>query len=436
MVASVQGLVDDLAVLGSAAVPDAAGASAAARALEPVGRALGALRRPPADGTGRHGDHSVLERRVLVSGELAAACRAGASQWPHSVGRLVDMAGVLSDLVSVHVATAGTDQRWAASCALARTAGRLVEVAMRFPPYRNVPALQRVVRLTTLHRQIERFDPPVSAGLSWLQTTVAAAELDLDEPETREPVGLAAVLSAALERENRADTLTIYGALAAAVAAEAWTEHAIHAVARQDHSTANAAWRHCADGWRVVQAALIRFDDGSRLRGGPPSATIEHAVALHQALPTAKLPVERANLGQAKTISTARGVVNQLPELARRIEAALDRWGSSGRLFARARNLARRDEHITAIIGDRVVVAGPLDVHPVLTSTRVAARLSGALAVELDRTVGVPRGQPHSQLINAPTEKTSEIRLARDAQWASDLAARCEAMPPAASPTR
>ena len=241
--------------------------------------------------------------------------------------------------------------------------------------------------------------------------------------------------------ELRAGTLSVFAALAAAAAAETAAEHATRvadtitrtsaAVQNDPGSIGEAAWRRCPDAWRVVQAGLVRFDDGTRLARGSASRTIEQAAVLQRAVVAAdhgaigrtvawagERPVD---LGEAAT--STRYMVNQLPEVARTVGNLVRQGAIEGRLMARARNLPRTEARVAELVNDEVVIVAPADVDAVLLACRVATRLSAALAVELDRSAAVVGRQPQPGLVGALARLQPARRLARDSEWIHAVAA-------------
>ncbi len=411
-------LLRQLSDVAATSSPDEANARASVCALGHLGRAFAELAR-----IGAETADPVQARRDLVVQELGSACRDVAGQWPAAEGRFVDLAGAAADVIARRSRVMDADERWAVAVALTASTRTVAALAAGFGSYGSVPALRRAVRITEVAEQLVRHDPPIAAARAWLERPLP---LPYDAAAVTNATTAMAGLLHALDAEARDRTLTVYAVLAASAAAEAGAEHAASAArallpAASTSATASVtAWQRCPAGWRVVQAALIRFDDGSRLSSAPPSRTIEAALALSHILPTPSRDPAAA--------TQARFVANQLPELAARVREAVDGWGRSGGLFARARSLARCEDRVGAVLADRVVVAVRPDVEPVVLATRVAARLSAALALELDRSAGRVGQQPQPNLVRGYAQAMPQDRLGRDAQWASGLAARCDAL--------
>ena len=172
----------------------------------------------------------------------------------------------------------------------------------------------------------------------------------------------------------------------------------------------------------MLEAALIRFEDGSRWGHEYDLPTHRWAQRLHE--PAAQLIDQLPHPVPGDVASLARGAVNQLPHLARHVENAIERWAGEGRLIARARNLPRSERHVDAVLRDRFVIATAADVAPVLLATQVTRRLSSTLAGELHRSAGRVGVQPHPRLAAALVEEAAGRRTVRDAAYAERLAGR------------
>lgn len=312
---------------------------------------------------------------------------------------LVDLAGAAADVIGRRSAQRmDADERWALAKEVATAARRCAQFANRFAPYNDVPALLRVLRLTHVIRQLAALDPPGVAARASLDAPIASRAVPLKTVTGLEAVDAAAGLLRALEQARRDGTLTMRGALAISASAESTTAHTARLASELGGRTSRSlAWSHASDSWRVVQAALVRFDDGSRF-----------------ASPT----------------------MPSLTDIAGQIETAVARWAQTGRLFARARSLPLSEERVPELIHDHAVVVRPRDIGAVLISMRVAHRLSCALAVELDRSAGHIGEQPQPRLIRALATAARLPGVERDARWANELAMRVAVRSTADAPTR
>jgi hypothetical protein len=177
----------------------------------------------------------------------------------------------------------------------------------------------------------------------------------------------------------------------------------------------------------VLQGALIRFDDGSRFATPSGSEITSRALELQQGIHA----LERDDApGSPETIAALRRLANRLPGLADVVGSSVHRWAGSRLLFARARTLPSSEEHVEAVVRDRVVVVTPRDVGPVVISAHVVARLSTALAVDLERTFGRPAPTADRYLMAALKTDYQVDVLGRDERWAHRLAAACDAVQP------
>lgn len=350
--------------------------------------------------------------------QLSRACESAAADWPPWEGRLPDLVGVACDLVGRDGHDVGPDDRWAVAVELAATARRCVEVALRNRPYAHVPKLRWVHgTAVAVEREAARRPPPPGSG-TLLDRPVPASSSG-QRPQTGVLDEIAA-LAQALRSEAASAPLPVVAALAAAAASEDAAHTCVHTLTRNTRN-ARSAWaaEHQAPAsWRVVQAALVRFEDGSRHRGAPPSASVAAALRVHEAL--ARDPVT-GRPGDEVTASLAR-VAEQLPPIARELQRAAVRWGREQVLFAKARDLVRREELVPAILANRAVRIAEIDLVPVVAALRVAERLSGALAATANSALDRP----------TPTRVRA---LDADARWAARLDARTSTLSPAGRPS-
>jgi hypothetical protein len=423
VVSSVHALLETAAHAVGAGELDAAQAEAHAAALGQVGRGLEALADEPIRvAAGR------LAQRRLITAELGTACNAAAALWPHVPARVVDLAGAAADLVAVTAPSLDRDQRWAGAMTLADLARDCAAAAMSFPPYARVPGLTRVTRLCDLLTDASAADPSAPRGFAWLDRPIPAGRLPTQASIDDRVIECAASLVDELGRELRDRRLNVYTALATSAAAEECTRRAeaLLGVLRPPNPYQRPP-AHAAQSWRVLQAALIRFDDGSRHSAMARSTVPALALALHEAMRTLRLNHDRSNLDTVAT--TVRFVANQLPAIAETVEAALLHAAHDHTLVARARSLGTSEDHLGAKIHDRAVVVTPRDIGPVLNTARITARLSTSLAVELDRSAATVGLQPHPYLVRALADGFRHEQLAHDAAWTERLAARCAPLP-------
>jgi hypothetical protein len=424
MVTSIHDLVERATLAAQTAPPevDAEHAETRATALGHAGRALLAL----ADESIRV-ESGRLAKRRLITAELAAACRDAAALWPPRPAPAVDLAAAAADLTAVTAPGLDRDQRWAGAMALADLARDCAAAARSFPPYARVPGLARVMRVSTMLTAAAAIDSPAPRAWAWLDRPVPAGRVAANASPPDRVLECVASLVDELGHELRDGRLNVYSALASSAAAEDCARRAevvLRVLGRPqpyDHKRAPAA-----QSWQVLQAALIRFDDGSRHSAAARSAVPGLALSLHESPSAMLLVPDRGNLDEVAT--AARFVANQLPAVAETVEDAVLRAAQDGRLVARARSLGTSDEHIIAKIHDQPVVVTPRDVGPVLHTARVTARLSASLAVELDRSSNTIGRQPQPYLVRALGDGLRPDELARDAVWTRRLADRCVAV--------
>ncbi len=418
MATSVQDLLDLIVDAATTAIGDAVAADAAVRALGHLGRAL---ERAADDSEPATRERA---RRQLTVWELATACRIVAAQWPSASGRVPELAAATADAVARSAPRLDPDQRWAVATEVAVAARHCAESAQRFRPYAEVPALTRVQRLAALVQQVARVDPSGPHGRACLDLPVAAQPVP-QRARATDVADAAATLVLAVDRSMRDGDLTMRTALAACAAAESCAQHA-SAVAGMlaGRSPSAPAYSRVPDSWRLLQATLLRFDDGSRYAAPSASALTEHALALHHTVATLA-----ANHEAIDQVATAmRYVANQLPTIAECVETAVVGWTGTGRLFAKARAMPRSEERVSEFIADRAVIVRPPEIGPVLLVARAAQRQSAALAVELDRTAGYVGRQPQPNLVRAlAATLPSQVGISRRANHLPDYA-------PAAAP--
>jgi hypothetical protein len=90
-------------------------------------------------------------------------------------------------------------------------------------------------------------------------------------------------------------------------------------------------------------------------------------------------------------VAAVQHVAGQLPVLADRLIAAVDRWSRTGRLYANARDLPPMDDmpedRVTAVIAGRQVRARGTDLDPLRLAVGRAVDLSTGLTQALTRAV-------------------------------------------------
>jgi hypothetical protein len=375
-------LTAPISTLTDIAQPDLTLADEAISALGHAARALSSL-------AGARSQHRHIARRQLVMRELSSACQTAASRWRPAPGRLPDLTAVVADIAATRCPPLPDDGGWSAAIHMAKIAGHCVAAATRFPPYTRAPELVRVSRMVAMLDQLATFDKPARNHRA-LHAAIPIPELPQDPSPALCVEESAAGLAGALEREALTSTLHLYAVIAAAVAAESVARNGTTVASSLQPVTGSGPWEQAPSAWRVVQAALTRFDDGSRYATTPWSPVVEWALRLSDGI--SGLRTDRPLSGPAdhrEEAAATRFAAAQLGPIGTLIEDAVHRWAAEGKLFARARSLPRSDRHVRAVVRDQVIVVGPMDVAPVQASTRIARRLSVALAGEIDRTAGI-----------------------------------------------
>lgn len=425
MATSIADLLDDLQGLTRHVEQvDADTAGQAITSLGHLGRGLALL--ADADDIPR----PIPTERSLVLRDVASTCIRAAGQWPRMDGRLPELAAVAADVVGRRAPRLDASEQSLLVGELNQVARDCLGIAKRFPPYAQILILTRAERAATRCAQVVRPQHAAARAGMILDEPVPATRIGTEASPARRMSNSIAGLAHAVQADARDGTLSVYAVLAAAAAAETASTRA-DAVAEQLNGGRPVRRSAAPQAWRVVQAALLNFDDGSRYSKAPPSVVVDWAVRLQESVDA--LPNRATSLAEVHEGATAaRAVANQLPALADQIAGAVQRWATGGRLYARARSLPPSERHVPEMLHNRVVIATPEDVAPVARAARVAGRLSTALAVELDRTAGRIGRQPQRHLAAALATGLNADRLAHDAQWAERLAARCQPRPPAA----
>lgn len=364
------------------------------------------------------------ERWIAVN-QLIAACDAATAAWPARPGRLPDLVGAACDALGTHTAELGENARWALAVELSRACRHCAAAALRHGPYARVPPLRWVhAAAVEVERQAARRPPEPGSGIV-LDLPVPSPH-PVTAPHHAAVLNAAGTLGRALRRECVPGPLSIRAALATVAAAEDAARRCA-GFASTHSRTSVGAWRHAPDSWQIIYAALVRFQDGSRRRHAEPSATVQAALGVEQAL--ARIGSDHDMDAEAAT--ALRTVANQLPLLARELDLAARRWGRDEVLYARARDLLRTDELVPAILNDATVPATAEHLSPIITAVHVTERLSAALSAELNQTAGRLGHQPQPHLVASHERQARDRQLHADAAWAARLSVR---VPDIASP--
>jgi hypothetical protein len=368
---------------------------------------------------GRQLERVIPDRSELEAGssldipavtQLVMACRSASDQWAPARGRLPDLVGSACDLIERAGVGASADESWRVTVELAATIRRCVDVALTHHPYARVPAL-RWVRASAVGVEQEAVRrPPTPASRAALEILVPVLGGGRrPTPQTR-LLNALAQLGEALRVDARCGPPPVSAALAIAAAAQDFSLSCTTALASNTAPRMRSPAMEAPASWRVVHAVLVRFEDGSRRRGAEATRTVEAAQWLQRAV--ARFSREDVELAVRLRVLT-RGA-DHLPRLAHQLEAATMRWQRGQRVFARARDLVRREELVDEMLANAVIPAGDIDIERAATTIRVAGRLSSALARDLrvaTRGVTGPRLEPQELDLHARWVAQTAARL-------------------------
>ena len=147
----------------------------------------------------------------------------------------------------------------------------------------------------------------------------------------------------------------------------------------------------------------MTFDDGHRARPTDPHGVVPWARTLADTLrndlgSNADLSALRDRDDLPRLTRTVQQVTNQLPVLADRLAAAVDRWSRTGRLYAAARDLPRMDnmpeDRVRDVIAGRRVQARGADLDRLGRALTSASALSSSLADAVNRAAPAGSSEP------------------------------------------
>ena len=368
----------------------------AAGSLDELGRVL---RRLTDDGL----EQSVNGSREEIARDLAESCAHNAlGVEQDQSGRLTALAGAVADTVGSVREELGRDERWAIAAEIAAT----VRVVSTYAADRNG---RRTADLAWTHLTARSLaaqavqDPPRPTSLAILDRPVPRPMLPPDMPASRAAMESLVVLSDRLRRataglarrpsllevfavSRAAESTTRYGAIAAAILAGR---------ARPDTLLASAIWYQVRDRLRpFTDAAPLAIDERDlgmwaqrthielRREFGPPEQ-IQLA-----AEPRPGLKVD--------AVLHLQAMVNEIPDVADHLAAAIEQMADHGDLHALASKLPFRQYRVNELLTRKPVVADRFDVMTVLHRLEVASARAAAVAVDLDRAASatVGRHQP------------------------------------------
>lgn len=383
MPASLQQLLDQIAVHADTAEPGPRPVADAADALYHLARALTQL---SADGL----DRIPGGPREQPTQALDAACQALCSA-PAGSGRLAELAGAAADLAALRSHSTPRDDRWAAAAHIGNTADRCAQLINRERPYSTA-----VAAVNSAAAQLARgagLDPPHRSPTSILDQPVQIS----GPPDGPPAVQLAAQAIRHLETavgqataSPSGDTppLTVTEWTFAVLAAETATRHILAVTGSPpDAEPAHPA----AQAWRDVRAAAAPLRDGIlHRRDQRPPDTIAWAILTTKALTAEFGPLARSGHPPPEqrdgwAVLQIQTIASALPRLTQRLHAAAAQWAHGG-VHANARDLIRgRDDRIDAVLAGHTVTVDATDLQPTLAALRTAETLTAALAADVNR---------------------------------------------------
>ncbi|WP_240619298.1 hypothetical protein [Blastococcus sp. TF02-8] len=333
-----------------------------------------------------------LSARQQTAAHLAVACTTVGRLWLPTGGPLTDLAGAAADLTGRTRAVMGRAHRWAVTVELAEAADHCARLAHRLLPRAAVAELAAVRRLAAAVERDAQADPPTASGAAVLDRLVAVSGLPRAGEELSAGDGAAALIGA-LDRALRTDGLALRDFRAAVAAAEIASDCAssVFATAVGDEGMRPLL---SAVAWELVGRVSMTFDDGRRARPTDPRGVVPWARALADALRNdlgshADLTALRDGDDFARLTRTVQQVTNQLPVLADRLTAAVDRWSRNGQIYAAARDLPPMDnmpeDRIREVIAGRRVQARGADLDRLRRALTSASALSSSLADAVNR---------------------------------------------------
>jgi hypothetical protein len=386
-------LLDDLIERTGASTPTAT-IEDVTGALTHLGRAL--------TGLADDGLTPTASARQQTATELADACATVGRLWPRTGGRLTDLAGAAADLIGRDRVSMGRSDRWAVTVELAEVADHCARLGRRLLPQGAAPELATIRKLAAAVERDAQVDPPTAAGFVVLDRLVP-----LPGPPSAETAVTAldasAGLVAALDRARRADDLTLRDFRAAVAAAEITSRYAA--------STTGMAGRDAGPllvtglAWQLAGRASMVFRDGRRREPGGGWGVVAWAQtlvgALRNEVDAHAAPAGRRDRSEpADAAAAVQQVAGQLPVLADRLIATVDRWSRTGQLYANARDLPPMEDmpedRVKAVIAGRQVRARGTDLNRLRLVVGRAADLSTRLPDALPPVAepGHPAQQP------------------------------------------
>ncbi|MGY1631890.1 hypothetical protein ACI784_09325 [Geodermatophilus sp. SYSU D01186] len=373
MATALRHLLDDLA--------ERTGAPAQTATIEDVTGALAHLGRA-LTGLADDGLTPTASARQTTATELAAACATAGRLWPRTGGPLTDLGGVAADLIGRERASMGRAHRWAVTVELAEVADHCAHLGRRLLPRSAAPELAFVRMIAAAVERDAQADPPTAEG-----TAVLDCLVPLPGPPSGATAGTAldasAALVAALDRALQADDLTLRDFRAAVAAAELTSRYAAISTGRAGEDAGPLMLTGLA--WQLAGRASMVFHDGHRAEPGDRRGVVAWSQTLVSALSSevhahADAAGRRDRRELADVAAAVHRVAGELPVLADRLSAAVDRWSRTGRLYANARDLPPMEnmpeERVSAVIAGQQVRASGADLDRLRVAVGRAVDLS------------------------------------------------------------
>jgi hypothetical protein len=358
----------------------------AAGSLDELGRAL---RRLTYDGL----ELSVNGSREEIVRDLAESCAHNARGVERDrSGRPTALAGAVADTIGRVSEQMGRDERWAIALEVA-TAVRVVSTyAAEGDGRRTADLAWTHLTARSLAAQAVQ-DPPRPTSLAILDRPIPRPMLPPDMPASRAAMESLVVITDQLRRATAglARRPTLLEVFAVCRAAESTTRYGAIAAARlarrarPDTLPASAVWYEVRDRIRpFTDAAPLTVHDRDlgmwaqrahielRREFGPPDQP--------------RLTDEQPFAWKATAVMHLQAMVNEIPDLADQVAAAIEQMADHGELHALASNLPFREYRTAAFLNRQPIVADRFDVMTVVHRLQVAGELAAAVAVDLDRS--------------------------------------------------
>jgi hypothetical protein len=389
---TLQQLLDDLteqtgAPMLTATIEDVTGA------LTHLGRAL--------SGLAEDGVTPTASARQQTVTELADACATAGRLWPRTGGPLTDLAGAAADLIGRDRVSMGRSDRWAVTVELAEVADHCAQLGRRLLPQGAAPELATIRKLAAAVERDAQTDPPTAAGCVVLDRLVPLPGPPSAGTEVT-ALDASAALVAALDRARRADDLTLRDFRAAVAAAEITSRYAASTTGMAGGDAGPLLVTGLA--WQLAGRASMVFHDGRRGEPGERQGVVACSQTLvgalrHEVEAHVDTAGRRDRSELADVAAAVHQVAGQLPALAERLIAAVDRWSRNGQLYANARDLPPMDNmpesRVHAVIAGHQVLVRGADLDRLRQVVDRAADLSIGLADALPRAAAT--GQPAQQ---------------------------------------